>query len=1331
MDKSIRWARVILVVGVFVCATRLSATQYGTVVGTVYDSAGNAVSGATVHLIDPLTGFSRAQSTDSQGGYTFSSVPATDPSEGEYYLLSVEKSGFKRAEQKVVVQVAEEHWVQPPITLAAIQPPAPAVSPTPKPEVAVTPSVPKKTEEAKVTPPPPPAEKPGAPKKGTETAKVTPPPPPGPAPMPPEKLRVPTVAVTQAKAAPSVPLDLANPTMGGVIDGRFTRTLPLANRDFFELALLVPGTYPTEQGSPLEGASLVVNGVRANMNNFLLDGVDNNDYTINQALPFQIVDAMQEFRVQTSASSAEYGRSGGAQVNTISRAGLNTFHGSLFEFNRNSALSSNYPLSAYNGGTFNGYALGERVNQIFNGSNTYVPTLAITDPVLSSIFNGGRDPHFNQNQFGGNVGGRLVKDKAFFFANWESLRANDPRPVFERVPDSTCRSFNACNNAYVALGGNSQTATQSTALADQLFGLYPQPNVPTSTVVNAFGIPVSDPQYGDLLIGTGAFYVGQSQNFTHSDNFLGRIDLRASERFSMSFKHNVQDINQTQGGSLPQGSGYPGNGIGVNGRNQNFSYNLVGAISDRTVNEFRLGWNRFRLTTLPLDHTLDPSAVFHNVPSGLGLPSVLIGGYAYVAAPDANLGAGFTAPSNRADNVTSVADNLSMTRGRHILKFGAEFRQDRLNVNNEEAGRGLISFNDPLDAALISDPAFASIARVSGAFGGGFDRSFHANAFDWFIQDTWRPRSNLTLTFGVRHEINQAPVEARNRLVNNYPYSCNDPNTGQPALVCLVQAGGGFRPIFDSDGTVRGTTPFAEPNAGFNTDWKNFAPHFGLAWDPRNHGKTVFRAGYALMYDQMSLQPSVNMLLNPPFVQQTVTLGPALSDTFPAGFPLTNNCGPGQILGCWGGLGNGSGAFNLSGEGFNGGLGSYWFAQPYSITSRDPNTRTPYVHQFYAGIEQRLGNKAVFEVAYVGTLGRRLLRDRLLLECTPEVLNSDPAACFPRSFVNLYGPGFGTESDAVINQETSGSANYHSLQARLDTRAFHGLSVHLHYQWAHSIDNASSSNPPVFLLSPPAADIMTFFYGRDPSQLTGLNNANPTLSLRPGFPTINTLPALPSDTENSANLEGQRASSDFDIRHRLVAYYTYELPKVSALRGLGNGWQVAGITTFQTGQPFSVYGDFFGVPLRPSLAGSPIINNSNPNGAIDNALPAGCGVTILCPGASGSSAFDTSSTFLFESGSLPRNSFIGPRSVNFNFSVLKNVYLRSGEGRYLQFRGEFFNLLNRANYRQPFSQEGQFVANPCPKICSGSSFTVANPFFGQILQAGDPREIQLALKFIF
>ena len=589
-------------------------------------------------------------------------------------------------------------------------------------------------------------------------------------------------------------------------------------------------------------------------------------------------------------------------------------------------------------------------------------------------------------------------------------------------------------------------------------------------------------------------------------------------------------------------------------------------------------------------------------------------------------------------------------------------------------------------------------------------RSFSDNSFALYAQDTWRPTPNVSLSYGLRYEVNQAPVEAHNLLVNDYPGACQDPNGSN--LVCLIRSG--TNQIFNSDGSSLGTSTFTAPRAGFNTDFNNFGPHLGMAWSPGGTGQTVWRAGFALTYDQQSLEPSVNMLLNPPFVQQTASISllpvqnnpTTLATTFPAGF-LTQ----GEY--CTSSSSCGSAPKENT---------SYWFPQPYSITARDPKTRTPYVYQYNFGIQEQLGRNAVLGIAYVGSLGRKLPSNLLLGECTGNDFNTEPGKCLPP----LGGLGLtirrqGSElSNSIIYQTNNANSNFNSLQVRLDTRSYHGLTIQAFYQWAHSIDNASSAVAPVFLLSPTAAALMAENVFINADQLAGLNNINPTLSLRPGLPVITTGDVLPNSTDNSGNLANQRANSDFDIRQRFVIAYTYAVPPWKQVGLVGKGWQLSGITVVQSGQPYSVYTNFFGAQLRPSPNGPTTTNNSNPNGAIDNGLPAGCNVgPYVCYGTSAASSFNVQSIPEFTPGSLARNTFYGPGLTNFDFSVVKNTYF--GESRNLQFRAEFFNLFNTTNLRQPFSQTGQVF---------GSSF-ISNPFFGLILQARAARQIQFGLKFGF
>ncbi len=1232
----------------------LWASQNATIVGGVQDSAGNGLAGAEVHLINDLTGFSRVQVTEADGSYTFNEVPATDATEDEYYLLWVEKPGFVREQRKITSSVGESKWVQPPFRLTPLQ--APAAQPAAQP-VAPQPAG-----------PPPSQPQPTAPAQPAAVKSAA--------------AQPPKAAPATAPEGPTVRTDLISNMLGGVIDSRALRALPLADRDFLDLALLAPGTYPVEQGSVLAGASLVVNGIRADMNEFLLDGADNNDYTINQSLPFQIVEAMQEFRVQASTSPAEFGRNGGAQVNSLSRRGLNTVHGTLFEYHRNSRLSENGYFSAYSGGGFDRY---NREVKLLNDLN---PTLGIGSPLdvasLASLYNR-KKAQVVQNQFGGNVGGALKKDKLFGFVNWESFRVSNPRPVFERVPGTTWRQ---------------QTAEPCTGLsldptAVALYKLYPAPNVGTTKFTNPSEPLINDPTFGCIDDDfQSAYFVGESGNKTATDNFLERLDLRKGDRASMSFKHNIQRIDQVQGGDVPKTPNYPGNGTDINGLNQNFSYNYVQQVTSRTDNELRLGWNRFRLDALALDRKIDPAGLgFQNLNfHDRGTPKLSVGELAFSLAPDAALGSDLSVPSKRANNVWSAADNVSYSRGRNNLKFGGEYRYVRLDVANEALGRGMIAFFRNSFVPLFGEPDLAAIARVNPAFGGGFDRRFLTHDYAGFLQDQWRIRPNFTFNFGVRYEVNTAPVEARDRLVNYYP-----------SLGGLVRAGSTdiLSPFVDNSYNliVLGKATKRVPRAGFDTDTNNFAPRAGFAWDPWKNGKTVLRGGYAILYDEQPLDPSVNMLLNPPFVQQDLSLFSlfTLDQVFQIGTP----------------------AFSSP----NG-----WFRLPNSITARDPGTRTPYVQQFNFGVQRQLGPKALFELAYVGSVGRKLPRLRDVSQCNRAIkalVSPDPAVCFDLSQPFLF--------TSTLNQENSAKSNFHSLLVSFESRGFRGLQVQANYQFAKSIDDASSMQPQVFLFTPSLASLLSSFFEISPEVFAGANNISPTLSLRPDLPIVTTRPRLPQDSDN---LHAERARSDFALKHRFVLNFIYDVPRWDRLRALGKGWQLAGIAGLQSGQPYSVYADFFGTPYRPNQLRRPRVNNSNPGAAIDISGPGmtdPTGSLFFNGSDAGALAinFDPNTFFLLP-GNLGRNTFTGPTLQNADFAVVKNTYVGAGERKFLQFRAEFFNAFNTLNFHQPYSKGGvAFNDSSSTAFFGGGAQTVLDPFFGKILQARRATEIQFALKFSF
>jgi hypothetical protein len=526
----------------------------------------------------------------------------------------------------------------------------------------------------------------------------------------------------------------------------------------------------------------------------------------------------------------------------------------------------------------------------------------------------------------------------------------------------------------------------------------------------------------------------------------------------------------------------------------------------------------------------------------------------------------------------------------------------------------------------------------------------------------------------VRYEVNTAPVELRNRLVNYYPALGGLVQAGTTAVLSpLANATGGIgAPIGQASGGV--------PRAGFNTDFHDFAPRIGFAWDPLGNGNTVVRGAYAIVYDQQPIEPSVNMLANPPFVQDDLTFFDEL--------PLYQSFG----------------TLNTSVTSAN--------ALPYSIVARDPNTTTAYVQQFHFGVQHQLGNKALAEIAYVGSLGRHLpvVRDINNIPCTAQQALAG-APC-----LSITSNPFVVTS--ILDQETTGTSSYNSLQLRFSTRKYHGLQFDAHYEMAKSLDDSSSLQPQVFLVSLPyTIRLSQFAQGANPEEIAGISNLSPTLSLRAGLPIITTRPSLP---QNSSDIGAERGLSDFNVHNRVVFSYIYDVPKWAPR--FGEGWQVAGISTLQTGQPYSVYLDFFGRPLRPDLLHKPSLSYGGPN-AIDSGTP-------LCPSlcssapASTNSAFGLADAFQDQPGDLGRNTFTGPGLVNFDTAFLKNIKLRP-ETTALQFRLEFFNLFNRANFYQPYSHAGSFTTY------NGSIQFVPDPNFGQILQARPGREVQLALKLTF
>lgn len=620
--------------------------------------------------------------------------------------------------------------------------------------------------------------------------------------------------VVEQKAAPGgARLETVSTTISGVITGDQLRSLPLYNRNFLVLGLLTPNVRDVEPGSELAGASFSVSGNRPTTNNFLLDGADNVASSSNQAVPFQVNDAVQEFRVISATATAEFGRNRGGVVNIVTRRGDNAFHGSAYGYFANDAFNADSPVSVYNGTTFdqNAAFAGDPGSTTFSGFpltyNSYVATAELlgycTDSITSlaggagnCVANGlgantrfnpaailaandSREIPFDSKQFGVNMGGPLIKDKWFAFGSYEGTRIDNPNPVFERVPsdfDRTCDPFGTGLTPGMCAG-------QDRAIADAVMGLFPASNV--------VAVP-----------GVLEFFRGEAPNYTHVHNVLFRTDYKQSDNDNWSLRYVVQSLNQLHDATLPPNSNYPGNGVVRDALNQNLAISYSRTISANILNEARVGFNRFNVEETPQDAGFDATTL--GLPNSL-LPTIFLNGidaqYSGAIAglsgafttwrdccnqfptldyqfPFARLGAPLGAPAQRLDTTLFASDNLSWAAGKHTLKFGIEGRHLRNRVQNDAFSRGFIyssnigeftsnseDCNEGCPGNAFVRPSFDFAQFVPDPY----EAQFRSYAVAGYFQDTWRVHPRVTINFGARYEYYSVPMERDDRTWNFDP----------------------------------------------------------------------------------------------------------------------------------------------------------------------------------------------------------------------------------------------------------------------------------------------------------------------------------------------------------------------------------------------------------------------------------------------------------------------------------------------------------------------------------------------------------------------------------
>ena len=736
-------------------------------------------------------------------------------------------------------------------------------------------------------------------------------------------------------------IDAASSAIGEVVEGRQVAELPLNGRNFTQLATLIPGVSrgvlsgsnsatgysnnaETFRDGQSGGASLSVNGLRPQNNNFTLDGIDNNESLVNTIVFFPSADAIDEFRVQTSVAPAEFGRAGGAVVVTSLKSGTNDIHGSAFWFNRNTSL---------------------------NARDFFQTT--------------GKKPVFNRNLFGGTVGGPVIKNRLFLFGDFEGRRQAEPgSPEFATVPTDLMRQGDFSE----LLCGGAATCAASTGISTPVKVLDPstglqfqgsgaQPNVIPSARINkpgqnflkAFPEPNCSNATNSNCFSLFHNYVNTRKLIENWNDFDLRGDFLVNNTNSLFVRYSRAESDQTDTtrlATLPSGFG---SGTNFN-HPRGLSIGWTDTLSQVLINEARVGFVRTNYGYTPpsngtaLCTTL--GIVNCNTPLLGGI--ALIGGYNNELEYTGDYG-----PYLVPQTGLNFNDSLTWTKGKHIAKFGGNIIRRQLNLYRPIAGKGYFFLSGNGNGGGGFSTGHTSTGyEVSDLLAGFVDGYQHGTNFgdigtrSWengfFAQDDYRVSSRLTLNLGLRYDILTWPVEVLNRQANF------DLTTG-----ALVVSG--------SNGSPRGAIA---------NDYHNFGPRLGFAYKLTGDGKTIVRGGYGLFYflDRGGISNQLGQ--NPPFSgANSVSYTQGARITLSGSLPCSNTvagCTQAQLISTQATAPLPSGNFtnlNLSAP------------AAVAVIALLPTNLTPMVSQYNLQVQREIGTNQSVSLAYVGTHGARLTRN--------------------------------------------------------------------------------------------------------------------------------------------------------------------------------------------------------------------------------------------------------------------------------------------------------------------------------------------------------------------
>ena len=963
--------------------------------------------------------------------------------------------------------------------------------------------------------------------------------------------------------------------VGDVVSQRSIVDLPLNGRQATNLILLSAGAtaapggdlntnknYPTQTISVAGGQ---INGIA-----YLLDGASNNDPFNSLNLPFPFPDALQEFKVQTSALPAQYGAHASAAVNVVTKSGSNQFHGDLFEFVRNG---------------------------VFNANNFFSNAKGLPRDSLK------------RNQFGGTVGGPIIKNKLVFFAGYQGtlVRSNPPSRTSYGVTqamlngDFTAVASSACQSKPVTLAA----PFVNNKIDPTLFN--------KSSLAFLKHIPVStDP--------CGAINYGISQN-SHENQGIGRVDYTMNAHHSMFFRYFLGHF------VLPIASGVSSNvleanQVAQNDQSQSMAFGDNYTISPNTVNVFSASLIRtyaYRQIP-PYPSPADIGVpVFSPIPSFMGIS--VSGAF--------SLGAGATNPGYFNSTAPQLADDLTMVRGNHQIQVGVSWIHAIMNTVNNRPTNGAFGFGASYTGLSMGD---FLLGDLSSFLQGNPDwENDRENLLGAYAQDSWKLSPTLTLSYGLRW----APFLQQqnwNKWVENF-----NPAQFTAGVHSNVYSNAPAGLSFPGD-------PGYPGHALSFDQKKDMEPRAGLIWDPFGDGRTSIRASYGLFFDQPHMFFYTRESNNPPW-------GASINLTNPVG----------GFSNPWQGYPGGNPWPGLAAVGPN-----MPFPQAGVYVNVPQHVHPTYVQQWNVSAERQIGNNDAVSVSYVGNETTHLW---LGTELNPAVYNASCGVSMAtykgclgttnkRRVLYLQNPAQGAYYSTIGQVDDGGTASYNALLVSERHRLSNGLSFQGNFAWSHCITDPATT------------------------ELTGPTYVNPA----------------------NRGMDRGNCASDLPIvvNGSVIGDSPWHLKGVGGT--LANDWRLSTIFSWRSGG-FSSPG-LSGAITDPALTGT----RSRPNvGTASLLLP-----SMTPVGTQGNLQYLNTSAFAIPAfgtfGNAGPATIPNPHSTQLDMSLSRIVKL--SESHTVQLRWDVFNALNLVNFGAPNTGFGGSI-------------------FGQITSAGDPRIMQLAVKYVF